>query len=78
MEQPYVECGVGTEAADVLIHFHIHGSVHRDYINKIQRDSTVSRCLFTAKVLYMWIGTMIDSFHSPGSSSLFQTAMISL
>jgi hypothetical protein len=27
---------------------------------------------------FLWIGTMVDSFHSPGSSSLFQIAMISL
>ena len=38
--------------------FYIRGSVHRDsillYINKIQRDATVCRCLFTAKLLYVF------------------------
>ena len=27
---------------------------------------------------FLWMGTMTDSFHSSGSSSLFQIAMISL
>jgi hypothetical protein len=39
---------------NVRNHFYIRGSVRRDYINKIQRDATVCRCLFTANLLYMF------------------------
>ena len=44
------------EAIKLVDHFYIHGSVHRNYINKIQQDATVCRYLFTAKSLstYCW------------------------
>ena len=34
--------------------FYIHGSVHRNYINKIQQGATICRYLFTVKLLYMF------------------------
>ena len=37
-----------------MIFFYIHGSEHRDSVDKIQQNATVCRYLFTANILYMF------------------------
>ena len=50
-----VRTQVGQPAAlTQLTYLHIEESVAYIYINKIQRDATVCRCLFTAKLLHMF------------------------